>query len=315
MASAQVSILKDNNEQSMAGITGADWQNIDAKIDAKQATMREELRKELKPKGWREWKESILIFALLLFGGFVLHLYLPNAISAGTSDHTASIAKLQTEMDQAKQDIADLKKQMIDTLNHALDHAYQPGPTSSGTKSKFNERSAISRGTAALQIARSLQVKLDKTAVERFGREVASALKTDMAAREPLQAAAATIDYVSFQQKITNAFPNAEKIQSTPCQWFNAYQSDLTVSNTVLNGCGQQLDNNTKYENVTFRGSVIIYRGGQLHLKNVRFIDCLFVIDIPADQIPPVSAKTFLAAVVEKPPGEEVFIGNPATAG
>ena len=67
------------------------------------------------------------------------------------------------------------------------------------------------------------------------------------------------------------------------------------ISRFAVSGCSQQIDG-PFWEDGTFQHTIIVYKGGELHLKNVRFVDCLFIVSFPKG--PPTPARTLAEQIL-----------------
>lgn len=90
---------------------------------------------------------------------------------------------------------------------------------------------------------------------------------------------ASIINYQSFLDQVQGRAPDPTAVSNhcfivAPNSYNNIYQ-DVPFSNCVVD-----LDTNS-FSNVVFQNSVVRYRGGPVSLKNVRFVNCRFVLDIP----------------------------------
>jgi hypothetical protein len=104
---------------------------------------------------------------------------------------------------------------------------------------------------------------------------------------------AALINYQSFVNQQKGLAPNPSAI-SKPC----GYLSDSMVVGQTFESCITVIDSNG-FQNVTFRNSVVIYNGGDVSLKNVRFENCLF--ELTFDARKKVTPNGLLLALLESP--------------
>jgi hypothetical protein len=88
---------------------------------------------------------------------------------------------------------------------------------------------------------------------------------------------AAIINYQSSLDQKSGGVPDPSKV-AQPCITQNFIHNRF--SGVPFSACVVSLDTNV-FENVTFRDSVIEYRGGPVSLTNVSFINCRFVLKLP----------------------------------
>jgi hypothetical protein len=107
------------------------------------------------------------------------------------------------------------------------------------------------------------------------------------------------VSYQSLIAEKMNVLPNAEQIRRKGCHFFGG-TSGAPVTNWVeqgaASGCSQQLDIGVAWKDFTFENAIIIYRGGPVYLQNVRFKNCLFLVEFPGQPQPP--ARKFAEALL-----------------
>jgi hypothetical protein len=122
---------------------------------------------------------------------------------------------------------------------------------------------------------------------------------------------AALINYQSFINQLNGEAPDPSTV-SKPCPMVAGPMAhDNTFSGFAISGCIVDLDTET-FENITFRNSVIRYRGGPVSLLNVRFINCRFILDVPANPVlaPTSSPARLLLALLNSPDQKNVQVST-----
>jgi hypothetical protein len=76
----------------------------------------------------------------------------------------------------------------------------------------------------------------------------------------------------------------------------------------IYKDCVVSLDTNS-FENITFQNSVVQYRGGPVHLFNVKFVNCRFVLDLSDQPVTPAQEK-ILRALLDSPDQKNVRVSN-----
>jgi hypothetical protein len=95
------------------------------------------------------------------------------------------------------------------------------------------------------------------------------------------------ISYQSMIAEKMGLLPNAGKVKKTSCHYISVGEgAHVSVDGFRFAGCSQQIDN-FSLSNGTFENSIIIYEGGPLHLQNVTFKNCLFIVSFPVVPSPP----------------------------
>lgn len=120
---------------------------------------------------------------------------------------------------------------------------------------------------------------------------------------------AAIINYQSLLNQKAGEAPDPSKI-SQPCLGVTSGASYESSGNVFIGvpivDCIVDLDTE-KFANVTFEDSVVRYHGGPVSLTNVRFVNCRFILDLPAGKGAP-AHKDFLLALLDSPGQRDVRI-------
>jgi hypothetical protein len=131
-------------------------------------TDRTEIRSMIanfRPGGIPVWiKESIALTIVMTGAGFIISQYIPAQIGNQTSPMAGEISGLRESVGTLKTDLVDIKKDIKESLNKALDRAYPataPGPHSPTSKNS-GVRGAIEFSNSVLQLANTLGLSLDK---------------------------------------------------------------------------------------------------------------------------------------------------------
>jgi hypothetical protein len=74
-----------------------------------------------------------------------------------------------------------------------------------------------------------------------------------------------------------------------------------------ISDCAIVLDG-WRYTNSIFTDVVVKYRGGHLELQNTRFVNCIFIIELPAN--PPPAAKTFARQLLAEADYKDILINR-----
>ena len=98
---------------------------------------------------------------------------------------------------------------------------------------------------------------------------------------------AALINYQSLIDQLSGRAPDPSTVSRVcggvtddPARGVRGGRDNL-FEGVIFSRCLVDLDVNA-FHNVVFQDSVIRYKGGPMNLSNVRFINCRFVIDVPA---------------------------------
>jgi hypothetical protein len=111
--------------------------------------------------------------------------------------------------------------------------------------------------------------------------------------------AAAIINYESWQNQLNGRAPDPNKV-SKPCLTREQGMSTIWIIGSTFEQCIVDLDTNA-FQQVTFKDSVIRYRGGATVLSGVTFINCSFILDLPSDKIPPNPARQIIFTLLDSP--------------
>jgi len=157
--------------------------------------------------------------------------------------------------------------------------------------------------------------KAQKTGVADDIRNV-DALQSRLAALslttpDSFRAASSLINYSSFIREKTGAFLGASAARARDCGFIKIDDGHTAVDHIVvvfgggatnLNGCTVRLDG-LSIKNYTFVNAIVTFGGGMTRLENVRFINCLFAVSLPAQ--PSVQAKQFAQEILLKNVGSK----------
>lgn len=124
---------------------------------------------------------------------------------------------------------------------------------------------------------------------------------------------AAIINYQSKLNQMSGEAPDPATV-SRPCFGLtnsgNFQSSGNSMMGQGVRNCIADLDTN-KFEDVTFVNSVIRYNGGPTSLINVKFINCRFILNLPAKTR--LASSPFLLALLEAGDHKAVGIASSAT--
>jgi hypothetical protein len=120
-------------------------------------------------------------------------------------------------------------------------------------------------------------------------------------AREYWTTVAAVVNYQSLVNQLTGKAPDPSKV-SRPCAGLTEGSGGNNFfGGFVFRGCVVDLDSTLNtLSNVTFADSVIRYHGGRTDLRNVRFLNCRFILDLRPDGKPP-TRERFVMALLKSP--------------
>jgi hypothetical protein len=138
-------------------------------------------------------------------------------------------------------------------------------------------------------------------------KNAVQALPTD--AYEYWTTAADIINYESFVDQLNHHAPDPTAV-SHPCA-YGLTGAVGTFHNTyrqsAFANCIVDLDTNV-FDTVIFRNSVIRYHGGPVFLDNVQFVNCRFVLDIPASAPANPERDRLLMTLLESPSTKAVTV-------
>lgn len=116
---------------------------------------------------------------------------------------------------------------------------------------------------------------------------------------------AAIINYQSLVNQMSGEAPDPAKI-AKPCLGENS-SNNLFVGVPFRN-CVIVLDNET-FDHATFQNSVVIYYGGPVSLRDTKFVNCRFVLELPAQHEIP-AEKSLLLALLDSPDQKSVQVSR-----
>jgi hypothetical protein len=124
---------------------------------------------------------------------------------------------------------------------------------------------------------------------------------------------AATINYQSLIDQLNGHAPDPATV-SRPCGGFTQGMGGYNFfrGSFIISDCVVDLDStHNALEGVTFKDSVIRYHGGPVDLSDISFVNCRFVLDIPASAPSNPERNRLLMTLLTSPDTKSVTI--PAT--
>ena len=132
---------------------------------------------------------------------------------------------------------------------------------------------------------------------------------------EASRAVSSVVTYASFVREKTGLFPNGQAVRSKPCASVVEIEGPKdrirsSFSGGGAEGCKLELDG-LSLKNFTVRNTVVTYNGGAVHLENVTFVNCLFIISLPSQLAVPARqlAEQILAKNVGPSPTFTLSVG------
>ncbi len=231
---------------------------------------------DTKVDNWEWFKRigSVLAVVVVISGA---NLYvISSEINKALTAPSLTLVKLDTELTGFEQRLKQVEARSLPAILSA------PLPKNEAQQSQDLERRAEALDSA---IQQKLPTYPDTA-------PAVSGFRINLAALQPRgvafwKAAAGAINYQTFLVRQLTPF------DETSCHVLpqNARVQDATIANSVFGGCEQQLDIGINWEGVTFNHSIIVYKGGELHLNNVTFEDCIFIVSFPEN--PPTPVQSF----------------------
>lgn len=117
----------------------------------------------------------------------------------------------------------------------------------------------------------------------------------------------AVINYQSLLNQMSGEAPDPTTV-AMPCGLVGPNSGHNSITGQNFRDCFVFLDTNL-FRNVTFQDSVIHYRGGAVGLVNVKFINCTFVLELPAKPATPAQEK-MLRALLDSPDQKNIQVSN-----
>ena len=124
---------------------------------------------------------------------------------------------------------------------------------------------------------------------------------------EAIQVGFSIINYASFVREKMGLFPNAERVRSTTCDVIKMDGPSnvirINFNNPRFGGCRLRLDG-LSIKGGIVHDALITYEGGAFRLENVHFVNCIFVMSLPAS-LPSEPAKRLASELLAKSVGEK----------
>jgi len=283
----------------MAGISGAEWGNIDARIDQRLANLKQDLAKDLKPKSIPEWlRDSIPIVLLGALGLYALNTTIPALIDSKAGKLRSDIAAdIRPQFDG-------INKRIDDALGKALDRIV--GSATTGSEGgKKNSRSSLEKGQTVIQMAVDLDQRIDTDRIKAFNSLVSRFLQDNPTDLTGWRTAGLAINYKS-------SFASTNETQPTKITIDQALHmglcSNVSMSALIFDAnfnCAFNLGAQ-KLDDVMLENAVVFYDGGPIAARNVTLKNCYFVTRILS--VPTPRAKKVLQTILAS--SGSVYLGS-----
>jgi hypothetical protein len=223
---------------------------------------------------------------------------------------------LETKFGDINKQLSDLSGRVghvqgqVDELN---DRANKLKVAQDGLSKRMNGQEAIVRLVDPNRILATIQAEIKAAAAQK--RELPAADLADYrnalrilpaSAANYWTTVAAIINYQSLINQLSGEAPDPTKVARN-CLATGSMSYNNVFSGGELSDCVVELERNV-FHNVVFKDSVIRYRGGIVHLENVRFVNCRFVLDLPERQQASPAGAQLLMALLDAPNQKDVQV-------
>jgi hypothetical protein len=192
------SVLENNREEVV--YTWAESQMTDKDQDHVKLLIAAAAR-----SNW--WKESVLATIIMVGAGFLIHSYIPAAISSQTaaiasdvSSTKTDVGNLKTSVSSIQADMSGIRNDVKEALKDALSRAYKKVAQPSPNDDIRERRAGLRLGGEAITLAQgmtTLGATLDARDVAKFGLEAAKLTGSSILHDDAWRVTALTVDYTS----------------------------------------------------------------------------------------------------------------------
>jgi hypothetical protein len=172
---------------------------LDPSMALNQADKEEVRRIVENRKGFALWAKESIAFSIVTAGAiWIISTYVPEKITSQTSGMSSDVAVLKNDVGTIKNDLSEMRKDIKEQLSKALDGARQELQKSS--KKTVGPQIGLELGDRVLQMARTLNVRLDEADLSQYGESVINAAFATNRNPDRLatQAVARVLDYRSY---------------------------------------------------------------------------------------------------------------------
>jgi hypothetical protein len=279
----------------------------------------------IKYGNYAQWAAVIAAILLGLLNMWLIVSYHSESKTTVSSDeHINSLIGLK--LDPAKEKINEHIDQKVDDLGKKIDGLSDRvsriegslGKRVSAVEDKVNQQTSLARLIdpsrvlatirAEIELAQARGKLLPVSDVNDF-RNAVQALPAS--AHEYWTTVAAIINYQSLLNQMSGEAPDPAKV-SKPCSMFTNGRGNLSIGNVfgnmLISNCVVDLDTQT-FSDVTFKNSVVRYRGGPVTLERVAFINCRFILELQTPPSTP-TQKNLLLALLASPDQKSVQVSR-----
>ncbi len=243
------------------------------------------------------------VFAALVFGvvnlGLTVYFHQAESASKSSDEHLNSL--IDAKLSPITQKLNELSEKISD----AQGQLKRLQGTAPGQKQVLTSiRTEIGAAESQRTVLSPTQLAEYKNSIRSIPRSVPDYWTT----------VAAIINYQSSIDQLNGHAPDPAAV-SRPCgsgitdptggtQSFNNTFEDMVMSNCIVD-----LDKNI-FIRVTFRNSVVRYHGNLTTLANVHFVNCRFVLNIPASSPANPERERFLMTLLDAPDTRTVSVAS-----
>jgi hypothetical protein len=219
---------------------------------------------------------------------YTIHRDTVAAASLSSDEHVYRL--IDDKLDPVKKDIQGLTAQ----VNLALGEFNSASLKRNVSELKQGDQSIQAKGNSQSDVMADIRANLVQAQQLRQKLPLTGLVKqiqmVPASAKDYWLTVAAIINYQSYLNQLDHNAPSPDSVAG-PCMFVT--EGSPNISNNVLFGkhkfkrCIVDLDTSTNtVQDAVIEDSVVRYHGGEVTFKNVLFINCRFIVDIKAPQVP-----------------------------
>jgi hypothetical protein len=257
----------------------------------------------------------VVVLGIVLTNGLTLYFHFSAGQSAVSDEHTGRL--IGNELDPAIHNVNENFDKRLAETNHRIEELASKVDDALGQLKRMHlevnpqaQKTLLSSIRREIKTAEDGKQALPAAKLADYKMQVRQTPKT---VGEYWMTVAAIVNYQSFLNQMNGHAPDPAAV-SRPCSTgITSLGPGTSFNNTYegmdLSRCIVDLDTET-FKDVTFRDSVIRYRGARVSLSNVRFINCRFVLDIPVSTPANPQRDRLLMTLLDSSDTESVTISS-----